>query len=68
MAGTLADAFSTHFALLSYAPEFTDEDEIVWNEATADGAQSYHESGPDTDAVSRLVLWFVGFLPIEWLL
>lgn len=68
MATTLADAFSTRFALLSYVPELTDDGDIRWNEALTNGTATHHESEPGTSALSRLALWFFGLLPIEWLL
>lgn len=60
-------AFSFPLCAPELCPEFTDGEEIVWNEAMADGVQSY-QSEPGMNAFSRLVLWFVGLLPIEWLL
>lgn len=68
MAGALADIFSDRFPLLSYVPELTGENEIAWDELAADGMRTRHEREPGTDPLSRLVLWLLGLLPIEWLL
>lgn len=68
MAGALDDAFSERFPLASYRPELTTEGDIVWDDLAADDTRTRHLNEPGTDAMSRLILWFLGLLPIEWLL
>lgn len=68
MAGALDAAFSEHFRQRSYVPELTATGEMVWHETTTDGTRVRHLSEPGTNAFSRLLLWMLGKLPIEWLL
>jgi putative cardiolipin synthase len=68
LARSLATAFSERFPLLSNVPELTGEGTIVWDEVGADGTQIRHQTEPGTNPVSRLLLWVLGRLPIEWLL
>jgi putative cardiolipin synthase len=68
IAGALDAAFSERFRQRSYVPEVTATGEIVWHETTTDGTLARHLSEPGTNAFSRLVLWMMGKLPIEWLL
>ena len=68
MAGAVEKAFSELFPFVSYVPELTAADGLVWDEPAADGTHIRHDREPGTDALSRLVLRFLGLLPIEWLL
>lgn len=68
MAAALGETFAERFPLVSYVPEATGGNGIAWNEPAADGTQIRHETEPGTSALSRLMLRFVGLLPIEWLL
>jgi len=68
MAGALADAFSQRFAQVSYVPVLTEGGKIAWDETAADGVQMRHQAEPQTTVLSRLVLRFLGLLPIEELL
>ena len=68
MAGDLAAAFSERFQQVSYVPELTGDGMMVWNEVGADGTQIRTLEEPGTNPFSRLILWFLGLLPIEWLL
>lgn len=68
MAGALAAAFSERFPLISYVPALTGDGAMVWDEVGTDGTQTHHQAEPGTSAFSRLLLWLVGLLPIEWLL
>lgn len=68
MAGALAAAFSERFRQVSYVPELTSEGAMVWDEVGTGGRQIRHLEEPGTNRLSRLVLWFLGLLPIEWLL
>lgn len=68
MAGALAAAFSERFPLMSYVPELTAEGAMVWDEVGADGREIRHAAEPGTNPFSRLQLWLLGLLPIEWLL
>ena len=65
MASALAGAFSERFPLVSYAPRLAGEDKIVWDEVGTDGRQIRHQTEPGTDPFSRLLLLFLGLLPIE---
>ena len=68
MAGGLAAAFPERFRLTSYVPKLTSEGEMVWDEIGADGTAIRHREEPGSTPFSRMLLWFLGLLPIEWLL
>ncbi|PWL18559.1 phospholipase [Falsochrobactrum shanghaiense] len=68
MASALAAAFSSSFPFVSYTPRLNDTDKLIWDEAAANGTNIHHELEPGTSLGSRLLLWFLGLLPIEWLL
>ena len=68
MAGALAAFSSEMFPLVSYVPELTPDGGLAWEEAGTGGAQVRHSAEPDTTPLSRLFLWLLGLLPIEWLL
>ena len=68
MAGALAADFSEKFPLVSYVPKLTGDATMVWDEVGTAGTQIRHQEEPGTNPFSRLVLWFLGLLPIEWLL
>ncbi|HEX6120482.1 MAG TPA: phospholipase D family protein [Dongiaceae bacterium] len=68
MAEALAGAFSERFQRVSYIPKLNGEGAVVWDEVGTDGAQIRHEAEPGTNPFSRLLLWLLGLLPIEWLL
>ena len=56
------------FPLVSYVPQITAPGDLAWEEIGADGTRIRHESEPGTTPLSRLFLWLLGLLPIEWLL
>src|SRR5690625_1141060 len=68
MASALAAAFVNDFPQMSYVPELIGEDALVWKEPQLDGPEIRNEAEPGMDRLSRLLLWFFGLLPIEWLL
>ena len=68
MASAMAGAFSDVFQQVSFIPKLTDDGSLVWEEARADGTAVRHQREPGMDILSRLLLWFFGLLPIEWLL
>src|SRR5690606_8204881 len=68
MAGDLAAAFSKRFPLVSYVPALNADGAMEWYEAGPAGTQIRHQAEPGTTALSRLILWLLGLLPIEWLL
>lgn len=68
IAKSLAQAFSTVFPHTSYRPVMTAQGDLAWDEQRPDGVTIRHETEPRTDPLSRAVLWFLGLLPIEWLL
>jgi len=68
MAKTLAGAFAGRSERLSYVPELNREGTTVWKELGLDGTKIRHRTEPRTNARSRLLLWLLGSLPIEWLL
>ena len=68
MAGALADWFSERFPQASYVPEITAVGGLVWDEAGPDGTRIRHLTEPGTTRLSRMFLWLLGLLPIEWLL
>ncbi len=68
MARALAATFSERFRLVSYVPELNREGTMVWDEVGTDGTQIRHQAEPGTNPFSRLLLWLLGLLPIEWLL
>src|SRR5690625_76395 len=68
MASAMAGAFVNDFPQMSYVPELIGEDALVWKEPQLDGPEIRHEAEPGMDRLSRLLLWFFGLLPIEWLL
>lgn len=68
MAEALSMAFSVRFPKVSYALEIHRGAEIVWDEVAVDGTHTRHQSEPGTTAFSRVLLWSLGLLPIEWLL
>lgn len=68
LGGALSAAFSERFPQVSHVPELTRDGAVVWAEVGPDGAQIRHQAEPGTNPLSRLLLWFLSLLPIEWLL
>src|SRR5690606_21468213 len=68
LASALAAAFSERFPVVSFVPTLTGDGEVAWDEAKTHGIQVRHQTEPGTGPLSRLLLWFLGLLPIEWLL
>lgn len=68
MANALNEAFSQQFPRASYAPELVQDNTLIWKEIRADGSRVSHATEPGTSALSRIMLRFIGLLPIEWLL
>lgn len=68
MACGLSAAYSERYRLMSYVPKLTDDGAMVWDEVGIDGKPIRHEEEPGTNTLSRFSLWFLGLLPIEWLL
>ena len=68
IAGALASAFVDRFAPASYAPVCDGRRVVGWEETGADGTLIRHRIEPGTNPASRMLLRFLGLLPIEWLL
>ena len=68
LAGALDSGFAERFPRLSYVPTLTESGGVEWRELTAGRNEIRHASEPGTGIVSRLLLWVMGLLPIEWLL
>jgi putative cardiolipin synthase len=68
MAAGLAHAFVQDFPKASYRPRLTERGTLVWEEIAADGTRILHANEPGSGPISRLLLRFLGLLPIEWLL
>lgn len=68
MARALAATFPERYRQVSYVPGLEADGELIWDEVGADGTEIRHQAEPGTTAASRLLLWFLGLLPIEWLL
>ena len=41
---------------------------LEWVRTEADGRETVFDVEPDTTAFQRWVVWFLGLLPIEWML
>lgn len=68
LAGALSIAFEQRYARMSYVPALDGEGALEWHEVGPDGTRVRHTSEPGTNVFSRLGLWLLGLLPVEWLL
>ncbi|CAM3336704.1 phosphatidylserine/phosphatidylglycerophosphate/ cardiolipin synthase family protein [Paracoccus nototheniae] len=68
LAGGFQAAFDTAFPTTTYRPAMTPGGDMVWDEPLADGTVARHLSEPGTSLASRMLMRFLGLLPIEWML
>lgn len=60
--------FDTQIKQASYQTILSDENGTEWTELMPDGSEVRYQNEPKTTAVSRGIVRFIGWLPIEWLL
>jgi putative cardiolipin synthase len=68
MAAAVHRAFDETLATVSYRPELTPENRLVWHETLPDGQALTYQGEPDANWVEQVSLVIIGLLPIEWLL
>ncbi len=68
MAQRVSADFDGPLAKVSYRPELTGDERMVWQETGADGTVQTWQQEPGTSWFKQIALVVVGILPIEWLL
>lgn len=69
---TLAQGIGAIFdgpvATVSYRPELTPEDKMVWQEIRSDGTRVTYQEEPGATWFQQIMLVVMGLLPVEWML
>ena len=68
IAGALSDVMVEDVPVLAYSVRLTDDGELEWVETDSNGSEQVFDTEPNTTAFQRGLAWFIGLLPIEWLL
>ncbi len=68
LAQKLHDAFELSIPFSAYELRLVDGDEIEWIERMPNGTEVHFKTEPDSTPFRRMGVWFLGLLPIDWLL
>jgi len=68
MARQVRGLFDGQVARVSYRPDLTADDRMVWHEIEADGKERIWQQEPGTSWFNQIALTVVGLLPVEWML
>jgi putative cardiolipin synthase len=68
IAGKVSSGFDGPFETISYQPELTPEDKMIWREVQGDGEEIIYQEEPGTTWMQQISIVVIGLLPIEWLL
>ena len=68
IAAGLSDIMENVAPIAAYSVRLDAEDHITWVATEPDGAETVFTTEPGTTAFQRWLAWFVGLLPIQWML
>lgn len=68
LARAIAGLFDSRLADISYRLTLSEAGETLWSETAASGAATSHATEPGTTLISRMLVRFAGWLPVEWML
>ncbi len=67
MARRVSGAFDNEVANVSYRPQLTPEDRMVWQESKPDGSTEIYQSEPGASWFQNVAIVIIGLLPVEWM-
>lgn len=68
MARRVSDGFDGPLETVSYQPELTPENKMIWREPQEDGHVTVYQEEPGATWLQQIAIAIIGFLPVEWLL
>lgn len=68
MAGRVHSTFDKKLAYVSYQPELTAEDKMIWHEPIGPNETRSYQEEPGAAWGQKIMLTIIGVLPVEWLL
>lgn len=68
MAQRVSEAFDVSLDLITYRPELTPEDKMVWVEERQQGKPVIYQQEPGASWFRQVAAVIIGMLPVEWLL
>lgn len=68
MARQISVGFDGPLETVSYQPELTPENKIIWREPLKDGETTVYQEEPGATWIQQMAIVVFGLLPIEWLL
>lgn len=68
LAGRVSTAFDGPLRAVSYQPELTPEDKMVWREPAPGGETVIYQEEPGATWFQQIAIVVIGVLPVEWLL
>ncbi|MCQ0091245.1 phosphatidylserine/phosphatidylglycerophosphate/cardiolipin synthase family protein [Roseovarius sp. M141] len=68
LAKRVSEGFSGPLAEVSYQPELTPENKMVWKEPLSDRKILIYQEEPGATWFEQIAIVVIGFLPVEWLL
>ncbi len=68
MADSVSSGFDGPLKTVSYQPELTPENKMIWREPQEDGQVTVYQEEPDATWFQQIAIVIIGLLPVEWLL
>lgn len=68
LAKKIGDAFDGPLDQVSYRPQLTPENKMIWKESLADGDMNIYQEEPGATWLQQIALTVIGTLPVEWML
>jgi putative cardiolipin synthase len=68
LAGRISHAFDNTLDTVSYRPELTPEDKMIWREKAQDGEELIYQEEPGASWFQQISTVIIGVLPVEWML
>ena len=68
LAKRVSAGFDGPLAKVSYRPELTPEDKMVWLETMSDGSVVTYQEEPGATWFQQIAIVVIGLLPVEWLI
>lgn len=62
------ERFDDHLETVSYRPQLTPEDKMIWLERLEDGSTTVYQEEPGASWFQQVAIVLIGLLPVEWLL
>ena len=68
MARSMSNGFDGLLQTVSYQPELTPENKMIWREPQEDGQVTVYQEEPGATWFQQIAIVIIGLLPIEWML